>query len=83
MPSPRGGFGDGWPPWASRFTSMRPLAARTLCECVPVGTSIAASCRGFDGSLTSTIVVPWGAFMCATNATRPSTTTCPPPAQSK
>src|SRR2546425_1234735 len=84
MPSPRGGFGDdGWPPWASRFTSMRPLAARTLCECVPGGTSIDASCRGLAGSLTSTTVVPCGAFMCAMKATRPSTTTCPPPGQSK
>src|SRR5207244_9274412 len=84
MPSPRGGFGDdGWPPWASRFTSMRPLAARTLCECVPGGTSIDASCRGRAGSLTSTSVVPCGAFMCAMKATRPSTTTCPPPGQSK
>jgi len=62
---------------------MRPLPARTLCECVPGSTSIEASWRGRDGSLTSTTVVPCGAFMCATNATRPSTTTCPPPAQSK
>ena len=28
---------------ASRLTSIRPLAARTLCECVPGGTSIPAS----------------------------------------
>src|SRR6266850_1964532 len=62
---------------------MSPLAARTLCECVPVGTSIDASCRGFAGSPTSTSVVPWGAFMWAMNATRPSTTTWPPPGQSK
>ena len=81
------------PPWnpgagrsagcASRFTSMTPLAARTLCECMPFGTSIVDRRRGFDGSLTSTIVVPSGACMWAMKATVPSTTTCPPPAQSK
>src|SRR6266545_1153309 len=62
---------------------MRPLPARTLCECVPVGTSRVASGRGEAGSLTSTSVVPWGAFMCAMYATHPSTTTWPPPGQSK
>src|SRR6266536_2649630 len=62
---------------------MRPWPARTLCECVPAGTSRVASCRGTAGSLTSTRVVPWGAFMCAMYATRPSTTTWPPPGQSK
>src|SRR6267142_1522890 len=70
MPRPRGAFGDDpWPPCASRFTSMRPLPARTLCECVPGGTSSAASSLGAAGSLTSTSVVPWGARMWAMYAT--------------
>ncbi len=72
----------GCPPWPSRLTSMRPLTARTLWECVPGGTSSVASWRGDLGSLTSTRVVPWGAFMWAMQATRPSTTTWPPPGQS-
>src|ERR1700730_17426016 len=62
---------------------MRPLPARTLCECVPGGTSSVASCLGAAGSLTSTSVVPCGARMCAMYATRPATTTWPPPGQSK
>src|SRR5687767_10739086 len=73
---------DAWPPWPSRLTSMSPLTARTLWECVPAGTSRWASWRGVLGSRTSTSVVPCGAFMWATYATRPSTTTCPPPGQS-
>ncbi len=50
---------------------------------MPFGTSIVDRRRGFDGSLTSTMVVPSGACMWAMKATVPSTTTCPPPAQSK
>jgi hypothetical protein len=50
---------------ASRFASMRPLAARTLWEWVPGGTSSAAICRGARGSATSTTLVPCGAFMWA------------------
>src|SRR5947207_14389816 len=62
---------------------MSPRAARTLWEWVPGGTSRVARRRGAAGSPTSTSVLPWGAFMWAMNATRPSTTTWPPPGQSK
>src|SRR5204862_431880 len=68
---------------ASRLASMIPLTARTLWEWVFGGTSTADNWRGVAGSLTSTSVVPCGAFMWAMNATRPSTTTWPPPGQSK
>ena len=44
---------------------MSSLATRTLCEWVWGGTSTAASVRGRVGSLTSTMLVPWGAFMWA------------------
>ncbi len=62
-PTPAGGWCAGC---ASRFTSMSPLAARTLWEWVCGGTSTVASVRGRAGSLTSTMLVPCGAFMCAT-----------------
>src|SRR5215470_10750752 len=78
-PSPAEGRSAGC---ASRFTTMRPLTARTLCEWVWVGTSTVANVRGRAGSLTSTMEVPCGAFMCAMYATVPSTETCPPPGQS-
>ena len=39
---------------------MRPLAARTLWECVPAGTLERRGWRGALGSLTSTSVVPSG-----------------------
>ena len=61
---------------------MSPLATRTLCECVSGGTSTVASVRGRAGSLTSTMLVPWGAFMWAMYAVVPSTETWPPPGQS-
>src|SRR5262249_36957879 len=84
MPSPLRAPADGCcAGWASRLTSMRPFAARTLWEGVPAGIPRVASCRGDFGSLTSTMDVPCGAFMWAMYATRPSTTTCPPPGQSK
>src|SRR5262249_58197001 len=68
---------------ASRLTSMTSFITRTLCEWMSAGMVISASLRGFAGSLTSTIVVPCGAFMCAMYAVRPLTTTWPPPGQSK
>src|SRR5262249_49534031 len=84
MPSPLRAPGDGFcAGWASRLTTMRPFDARTLCECVPAGISRLASCRGDFGSLTATMDVPWGAFIWGGEAARPSTTTCPPPGQSK
>jgi len=83
-PEPGAGVGAGrLARNGSRFVSMTPSTARTLCEWMPVGIVTSASLRGFVGSLTSTMLVPCGGAMWAMNAVVPLTTTWPPPGQSK
>src|SRR5215831_16335394 len=70
-------------PSRSWLTIMMPFATRTLWECQPCGRSMVASLRGWRGSATSTIVVPFGQCMWPIKSVVPSTQTCPPPGQSK